>query len=114
MASDVFDPGHLFGHVQDTDHIEVSTSVVPSGKISLPQPLRMDKPLWSGKTGVVSIDNIDFRADRAQVHQVHAARNHRGVGRGRGLYSARQQDVGRRPSQGAVVEPARGHAPVHS
>jgi F-type H+-transporting ATPase subunit a len=58
MASNVFDPGHLFGHVQDAEHIEVSTKVVPSGKIDLPQPLRMDEPLWTGKTGVASIDNI--------------------------------------------------------
>ena len=58
MASDVFDPGHLFGHVQDAEHIEVSTKVVPSGKIILPQPLRMDEPLWTGKTGVESVDKI--------------------------------------------------------
>ncbi len=57
-GSNVFDPGHLFGHVQDADHIEVSTKVVPSGKIDLPQPLRMDTPLWTGSTGVKSVDDI--------------------------------------------------------
>ncbi len=62
MASDVFDPGHLFGHVQDADHIEVSTKVVPTGKIILPQPLRMDEPLWTGKTGVASVDKINIFA----------------------------------------------------
>ena len=45
-GSNVFDPGHLFGHVQDADHIEVSTKVVPSGKIMLPQPLR-----WTSHCG---------------------------------------------------------------
>ncbi|HEY1599888.1 MAG TPA: F0F1 ATP synthase subunit A [Pirellulales bacterium] len=59
-GSNVFDPGHLFGHVQDAEHIEVSTKVVPSGKIILPQPLRLDEPLWTGKTGVVQIDKINI------------------------------------------------------
>jgi F-type H+-transporting ATPase subunit a len=59
MAHDAFDPGHLFGHVQDTDHIEVSTRLVPSGKIKLPQPLlQEDEPLWTGKTGIKAVDDI--------------------------------------------------------
>ncbi len=59
-GGNVFDPGHLFGHVQDADHIEVSTKVHPEGKIKLPQLIQTDKPLWTGKTGVKQVDDIQI------------------------------------------------------
>jgi len=62
MADNVFDPGHLFGHVQDADHIEVPKKFVSAdgGKIILPQPLwtEGDEPLWVCKTGFEPIDKI--------------------------------------------------------
>jgi len=62
MADNVFDPGHLFGHVQDTDHIEIPHEFAreTGGKIMLPQPLWSlgDEPLWTCKTGFEPIDKI--------------------------------------------------------
>jgi F-type H+-transporting ATPase subunit a len=77
VASDAFDPGHLFGHVQDSDHFEVSKSVVKEGHIKLPQPLTGDEPLWELKTGNKDIDKLvyplDLRLTKFMVLEVIAA-----------------------------------------
>jgi F-type H+-transporting ATPase subunit a len=80
VANDAFDPGHLFGHVQDADHFEVSEKLVDGGKIKLPQPLANltgDEPLWTARTGFEPLDKIvqplDLRLTKFMVLEVVAA-----------------------------------------
>ena len=61
--ADVFDPNHLFGHVQDSDHFEVPRTLKTDGKIVLPQPLSGDEPLYEVKTGVELFDRMFLPID---------------------------------------------------
>jgi F-type H+-transporting ATPase subunit a len=78
-AHDPLDPAHLFGHVQDAHHFEVSTRLVDGGRIELPQPLTGpdDPPLWEAHTGVKMIDQIikplDLRLTKFMVLELIAA-----------------------------------------
>ncbi|MBI2824696.1 MAG: F0F1 ATP synthase subunit A [Planctomycetia bacterium] len=78
MPSKAFEPGHLFGHVQDSDHFEVPRVVAgKEGKITLPQPLMGDEPLWKMQTGFAPVDQIvrplDLRLTKFMVLEMIAA-----------------------------------------
>ena len=51
-----FDPAHLFGHVQDTEFLELPRGIVPGGHVELPQPLAGVAPLWSGNDYIAPFD----------------------------------------------------------
>lgn len=57
-GSNPFDPAHLFGHVQDSDYLELPRMLTPdgTGKIVLPQPLERAEPIWSLHTGQEQLD----------------------------------------------------------
>lgn len=76
---DPLDPGHLFGHVQDAHHFEVSTRLVDGGRIELPQPLTGpdDPAIWTLHSGSKMVDSIfkplDLRLTKFMVLEVIAA-----------------------------------------
>ena len=75
MASNPFDPGHLFGHVQDSDHFEVPKALDfgdGDGKLHLPQPFQsvVDQPIVEGK-GI--IEPFDLKLTKFMVLEVAAA-----------------------------------------
>ena len=68
MAADPFDPGHLFGHVQDSDHFELPRAL--GGKVELPQPLMTSTPIIPGRG---SLQPLDLKLTKFMVLEVIAA-----------------------------------------
>jgi F-type H+-transporting ATPase subunit a len=68
--ADTFDPGHLFGHVQDAEHIEVPQFMVDGGKIKIPQP-------WLGDTIEATTETpvfgFDFHLTKFMIIEVVVA-----------------------------------------
>ncbi len=73
MASNPFDPSHLFGHVQDSEYFEVPRALDfgdGDGKLHLPQPLKLEQPIVEAK-GI--IEPFDFKLTKFMVLEVAAA-----------------------------------------
>jgi len=71
-------PNHLFGHVQDSDKIEVPRKLAPpDGHIKLPQPFKLEKPLIEMHTGNALIDNtilpLEFKFTKYMAIELVAA-----------------------------------------
>jgi F-type H+-transporting ATPase subunit a len=67
---DPFDPGHLFGHVQDADYFEVPRAFSETGKIKLPQPLQKETPIVAANG---SLQALELRLTKFMVLEVVAA-----------------------------------------
>jgi F-type H+-transporting ATPase subunit a len=69
------DTGHLMGHVKDSTYFEVPTRL--GGKLELPQPFHLDKPLFDVKIGVPHIDSriepFDLKITKFMALEVLAA-----------------------------------------
>lgn len=66
-----FDPGHLFGHVQDADHFEVPRVFAKDGKIHIPQPFAGTKSATSAPSGV--LEPLDLRITKFMVLELIVA-----------------------------------------
>lgn len=66
---DPFDPGHLFGHVQDADYFEVPRFISSTGKLKLPQPLKTETPIVAAHG---SLQALDLRLTKFMVLEVVA------------------------------------------
>jgi F-type H+-transporting ATPase subunit a len=73
MASDPFDPAHLFGHVQDSTYFQIPKRLDLAdgdGKLEIPQPVQLEQPLYEGK-GI--IEPLDFKLTKFMVLELVAA-----------------------------------------
>jgi F-type H+-transporting ATPase subunit a len=74
--ADPFDPAHLIGHVKDADYFEVSKTLVPGGKVTIPQPFAHAKGIEL-KTGFAPLDEriepLDGHVTKFMVLEVVAA-----------------------------------------
>jgi F-type H+-transporting ATPase subunit a len=100
MAENAFDPSHLFGHVQDAEHFEVPKVIARDGRIEIPQPVELERPLTE-RVGI--IEPLDLRLTKFMVLEAVAAvllivvfirlasrasREHRPRGKGWNLFEA--------------------------
>ena len=69
--SDPFNPGHLFGHVQDAEYFDVPQFLVPGGRI------RIGQPFYSGGNTLIKkygpIDGFDFKITKFMLIEVAVA-----------------------------------------
>src|SRR4051812_6525855 len=78
-ATNPLDPNELFKHVQDSDELHVPRFMAPksNGHIELPQPFKLEKPLFSMHTGNALIDNtiepLDFKFTKYMAIELVAA-----------------------------------------
>jgi F-type H+-transporting ATPase subunit a len=78
-ATNALDPNELFKHVQDSDELHVPRFLAPNsqGHIELPQPFKLEKPLFAMHTGNALIDNtiepLDFKFTRYMAIELFAA-----------------------------------------
>ena len=70
MAENAFDPSHLFGHVQDAEHFEVPKVIARDGRIEIPQPVELERPLTE-RVGI--IEPLDLRLTKFMVLEAVAA-----------------------------------------
>lgn len=68
--ADYFDPGHLFGHIKDSDYFEVPRALDADGKVEIPQPFKLAQPLVPAKG---SLEAFDLRLTKFMVLEVVAA-----------------------------------------
>lgn len=68
-AHDPFDPGHLFGHVQDADYFEVPKAFSSTGKLKLPQPIQRETPIIAASG---SLQAMELRLTKFMVLEVVA------------------------------------------
>lgn len=73
-GNDPLEAGHLIGHVKDTDHFEFPR--VLGGKVAIPQPFQLEKPITL-KVGFAPIDDrieaFDLKITKFMVLEVVAA-----------------------------------------
>ncbi len=78
-TSNALDPNELFSHVQDSDSLHVPQRFSPSthGHIELPQPFKLETPLFTMHTGNTLVDNtiepLDFKFTKYMAIELVAA-----------------------------------------
>src|SRR5215212_9207061 len=78
-ATNALDPNELFKHVQDSEELHVPRFLAPKthGRLELPQPFKLEKPLVSMHTGNPLIDNtiepLDFKFTKYMAIELVAA-----------------------------------------
>jgi F-type H+-transporting ATPase subunit a len=78
-ASNALDPSELFSHVKDSTELHVPRFLAPKshGHVDLPQPFKLEKPLFSMHTGNTLLDStiepLDFKFTKYMVIELAAA-----------------------------------------
>jgi len=72
-----FDAAHLIGHVKDADYFEVPRNLAAGGKLKIPQPFQLEKPLFevADKQSMAGrlIEPLDFKLTKFMILEVVAA-----------------------------------------
>jgi F-type H+-transporting ATPase subunit a len=68
--TDPFNPGHLFGHVQDADHFDVPRFLVPSGEIKISQPFFTGEKVFKN---IGPIEGMDLKITKFMVIELVVA-----------------------------------------
>lgn len=77
--ANALDPNELFSHVQDSDSLHVPRRLAPAtnGHVELPQPFKLETPLFTMHTGNKLIDNtiepLDFKFTKYMAIELVAA-----------------------------------------